>query len=181
MPSQTAWWSQPIIQSRLVARVQVSQPAPSPVSRCYVTPVTVKADYIHTHLPRLQMPPACQEGSTVEYFRNMEVMMKTGPGLRCRQETSDAARRCVSPVTFIRWDGSRAGWRWRKELGASVGSSVIDWLICGLIAWMVNSWGNWIIDSWSNWLCIYLWSDFFLLFLCHHGVMGVNLYYMLFT
>lgn len=87
--------------------------------------LTVIADY--GHIPdMLKMPSMCQEQATVQYFKNMEVMMKIGPRLPLQAGTSNAASTVFLPsrLSIEMGEGQNGGGR--KELEASVGSTVID-------------------------------------------------------
>ncbi len=116
------------------------------------------------------MPPMCQEHATVEYIKNMEVMMKIGPRLPCGQGHQTLHLQYFSHLVHLLRRKTRLG---------GVGDFCwinTDWLTrVRLIAWMVNSWGNWIIDSWSNWFIhlLMMWFFFF-----HHGIKDVNQNYM---
>lgn len=82
--------------------------------------LTVRADYRH-FTDILKMPPMCQEQATVEYLKNMEVMMKIGPRLPCRQEHQTLHLQYFSHlVHLLRWErGIMVSGE--KELEASVG------------------------------------------------------------
>lgn len=83
--------------------------------------LNVRADYNHTP-DILKMPPMCQEQATVEYFKNVEVMMKIGPRLPCRQGHERLLLYSISPISCLCRDG-RSAERCQEAL---VGSTLID-------------------------------------------------------